>query len=79
MACLRRERTGFCSHHQCEYSDETPHGAQCIEIFHTPGILGVSFCEVGEDCPVKQCSYSYDSSSEKGKEIATHINQLISQ
>lgn len=33
MACETRERTGKCTHFQCQFSDVTPHGYNCVEIF----------------------------------------------
>lgn len=40
MACERRKRQGWCSHHLCEHSEE------CVDI-----IDGI--CEVGDTCDIK--------------------------
>ena len=46
MACEKRERTGSCSHYQCPYADDTPHGYECVEIFPGEG------CEAScQECP----------------------------
>ena len=51
MACEKRRRTGSCSHHQCEFKDQTEDGYQCVSV------IG-GFCEMGEDC-IKECSHSF--------------------
>ena len=66
MACDKRCRTGSCVHHQCEYSDQTDHGYECVELFSGDGHI---FCEIGENC-FTGCPYSYvpgdGSDAEKG-------------
>lgn len=51
MACQRRQETGTCSHHQCEFSYDTGHGYECVMVID-------GFCEVGEDC-LLVCPYSF--------------------
>jgi len=56
MACIRRERTGTCHHHQCKYSSSTSYGYQCVDIAR-------GFCEVGLDC-IPECEYSWKKDQE---------------
>lgn len=65
MACLKRRKTGMCTHHQCEFQSETEHGYDCVQVFTESDCklvgLGTEFinkCEVGEDC-LEKCSYSF--------------------
>jgi len=53
MACKKRQQTGTCAHHQCEFSYETEHGYDCVTVVE-------GFCEVGADCMLS-CPYSYRS------------------
>lgn len=52
MSCIKREKTGKCSHHQCEYG---VYG--CVDVWG-------GFCEVGEDC-VPDCEHSWSSKDKK--------------
>lgn len=54
MACRLRERTGVCLHHQCEFSDQTEHGYECVDV------VG-AWCEVGDGC-LEECPYSWPES-----------------
>jgi hypothetical protein len=55
MACYQREQTGSCNHHQCQFSSDTDHGYECVE-------LASGFCECGEDCLAK-CPHSWRTSA----------------
>jgi hypothetical protein len=55
MACIRREKTGSCNHHQCGFSIITSHGYECVDIVYD-GNRG--YCEVGEDC-ISNCPFSW--------------------
>lgn len=59
MACSKRERTGFCTHSQCPFPEQS--GYECIEIID-------NFCEIGEGCVV-ECEHSY-TQAESEKAIA---------
>ncbi len=56
MACQTREKTGTCSHHQCQFSDQTREGYECVDVID-------NFCEIGLNC-VKECPYSYEQDEE---------------
>lgn len=66
MACQRRENTGSCSHHQCEFSKETEHGYECVDIISG---YGVDFCEVGDSC-LSKCPYSYGKLDGSAQDLA---------
>ena len=55
MACSTREKTNWCSHHQCGYSDQTEHGYQCVDLAE---FMSDIYCECGDGC-VQECPYSY--------------------
>jgi len=55
MACQKRERTGSCGHHQCDYSEHTEHGYECVDILYHDN---VPFCEVGQGCYSK-CPFAF--------------------
>ena len=59
MACIRRTRTGNCSHHQCKYWEIAERGS-CVEILQVWDEYGKKkwICEVGEDC-IHDCPYSF--------------------
>jgi len=57
MACIKRQRTGHCSHSQCPFPHETKHGYECIEIIF-------SYCEAGGDC-LEKCDYSWKIGTEE--------------
>lgn len=65
MSCGKRNTTGACGHHQCEFTDETDHGFECVDVKFGSGR---SFCECGEDC-VAKCPHSW-----KGTDQATQAN-----
>ncbi len=50
MGCIRREREGYCFHHQCPYPDRT--GVECVDV-------RAGFCELGDRC-IDDCEYSFD-------------------
>ena len=57
MACAKREKTGSCSHHQCEFAAFTYHGYECVEVVD-------NYCEAGKGCwPV--CPYSWKVDDEE--------------
>jgi hypothetical protein len=64
MACIRRQVIGSCTHHQCEFPNES--GFECIDLIEEDGIAPgddrgyelVGKCEVGFNC-VKACQFSY--------------------
>lgn len=51
MACQRRKKLGHCSHHQCEFTDYTDHGYECVEVIK-------EYCEMGSGC-YEKCQYSW--------------------
>lgn len=51
VACARRERTGYCNHSQCPYTNETDY--ECVEIIE-------GCCEAGDGC-LEKCHYSFES------------------
>lgn len=53
MACIKRQRLGYCEHFQCPYPTETEHGYECLDLVGT-------FCEVGKDC-LPKCPHSWSS------------------
>lgn len=69
MACDKRQATGSCPHHQCEYSYDTDHGYECVDIFG-------GFCECGLDC-VKECPYSYTKKDEP--EVNAVVESIFSE
>lgn len=68
MACDKRQRTGHCGHHQCEFKYETDHGYECVEI------VG-GFCEAGDNC-LKQCPYSYKVGTKREKQALKAFQAL---
>jgi hypothetical protein len=66
MACQVREKTGNCGHHQCEFSQETSHGYECVDILYWNKI---PFCEIGKNCHQK-CKFSWIKGSNSEVEIA---------
>lgn len=68
MSCARKERTGFCSHPQCQYPDETGHGYECVDIEK-------GFCEVGENC-LEKCDYSWQVGTEREREAIASFKKL---
>ena len=58
MACIKREKTGSCTHFICELNIETRHGYECVDIYPLTDGTGRWVCEVGEDCHTN-CQYSF--------------------
>lgn len=54
MSCLRRARTGQCSHVQCPHTEQS--GVLCVE-------LAEGYCEAGESC-VPGCEHSWEPGTE---------------
>jgi hypothetical protein len=61
MACVHKDIHGSCNHPQCEFSQETPHGYQCVDITY---FQGHTFCEVGDGC-IAQCPHSWQPGTDK--------------
>lgn len=67
MACSRRQKTGDCSHHLCEFSDQS--GYECVQIISAADIrewaeagmntkdLVAGKCELSPSC-VRKCRYN---------------------
>lgn len=61
MACSKRERTGDCHHSQCPYPGRS--GFECVDI-------RAGCCEIGEECNVTECQFSWRASDWKTRRIA---------
>jgi hypothetical protein len=64
IVCDARMKNGHCGHFQCEYSDETAHGQQCVNIVlygAGNGDIDIAVCDMGEYC-LKKCLFSWASS-----------------
>ena len=55
MACQKRERLGYCSCYQCQFTDRTDHGYECVMVNYL-----LHLCECGLGC-IPDCPYSYTS------------------
>lgn len=71
MACPKRINCGSCPHHQCQFSDLTPHGYECVDILATES---GQYCEVGENC-IKECPFSYVPTKKIEAEIMSLFNE----
>ena len=65
MACIKKEKTGHCSHAQCPFPVQS--GFECIEI-----VAGK--CEVGMNC-VKECQYSF-TEEDQDKIVSAQLKEI---
>jgi hypothetical protein len=60
VSCPKREKTGSCGHYRCQYTTETDHGFECVDVVFD---AERGYCEVGLGC-VERCGYSFSPAVE---------------
>lgn len=75
MACVTKEKTGWCSHFQCPYPAENPEGVECIDVDYFEGF---SFCEIGQGC-LEKCPYSWQEGTEKAQAAERWVKNLAAE
>jgi hypothetical protein len=75
MACVSKDIHGSCNHPQCEFSAETTHGYECVDITY---FQGHTFCEVGDGCLAK-CPHSWQANTDKAVVAETWAKEISAE